>query len=258
MPCRRHSLSQLTCKNASMDGMTLAAAAGIALAAYFVRGIAGFGSALIASPLLALMLPLSVVVPLVVILDNSGSILQAWRHRHLIVWRDLLPLLPFSLLGIVMALSLHATVRADSLKTLLGVFVVLFGIYQLLPQPNPYLSRIWAVPAGLLGGFVGGLFGTGGPFYVIYLRLRQLEKTVFLATIAMLWVIDGGLRIAGFALGGYYDVRHLALLAAMAPTAWLGLRWGQRLHVSISPSAFARIIGMLLIASGFFLIGRQR
>ncbi len=79
----------------------------IALTAYFVRGIAGFGSALVASPLLAQFYPLTLVVPLVVVLDNSGSILQAWRHRAHIAWRDLWPLLPFSLVGIAVAMQLH-------------------------------------------------------------------------------------------------------------------------------------------------------
>lgn len=229
----------------------------IALLAYFVRGIAGFGSALVASPWLAQMLPLSVVVPLVVILDNSGSILQAWRHRRLIVWADLLPLLPFSFLGVALAMVIHSWIDGRLLKVLLGLFVVLFGVYQFMPQPKTHLSRRWAAPAGLLGGLVGGLFGTGGPFYVMYFRLRRLEKTVFLATIAMLWVFDGGLRIAGFALGGHYREQHLWLLLAMAPAAWLGLHWGHRVHFGLSAKAFRHIIGGLLLASGSSLLWRQ-
>jgi uncharacterized membrane protein YfcA len=43
------------------------------LAAYLVRGIAGFGSGLIAIPLLALFLPLTLAVPLVVFLDYVAS-----------------------------------------------------------------------------------------------------------------------------------------------------------------------------------------
>ncbi len=229
----------------------------IALVAYFVRGVAGFGSALVASPLLAQLLPLSFVVPMVVILDNSGSIIQAWRHRRLIVWQDLRPLLPFSFIGIALAMFLHALIDGQLLKRLLGGFVFLFGVYQFLPQPSTHLSRRWAAPAGLLGGLVGGLFGTGGPFYVMYFRLRQLEKTVFLATIAMLWVVDGGLRILGFALGGHYQARHFWLLVAMAPAAWLGLHWGQKVHFDVTPRAFRHIIGMLLLGSGGALLWRQ-
>lgn len=229
----------------------------IALAAYFVRGVAGFGSALVASPLLAQFFPLTLVVPLVVILDNGGSILQAWQHRASIAWRDLSPLLPFSLIGIALALQLHAWLQSEALKLALGLFVMAFALYQLLPLPQAHISRRWAAPAGFLGGLVGGLFGTGGPFYVMYYRLRGLSKTVFLASLAMLFVIDGGLRILGFAWGGHYTEQHAWMLASMAPAAWLGLRLGHRLHLGLTQTQFTRILNALLLISGSLLVWRS-
>lgn len=229
----------------------------IALAAYFVRGVAGFGSALVASPLLALFFPLTLIVPLVVVLDNSGSILQAWHHRRAIAWADLWPLLPFSFTGVAAAMLLHDHANQNALKLGLGLFVIAFALYQLLPTPKVRASRRWAAPAGLLGGFVGGLFGTGGPFYVMYYRLRQLDKTTFLASLAMLFVIDGGLRIVGFAVGGHFTTQHLVLLALMAPVAWLGLMLGHRLHGRLSHAAFVRLLSLLLLASGSALVWRS-
>ncbi len=41
--------------------------------AYFVRGVTGFGSGLIAVPMLSVVLPVHIVIPLVVILDYMGS-----------------------------------------------------------------------------------------------------------------------------------------------------------------------------------------
>ena len=48
-------------------------AAPVILVAYLVRGICGFGSGLIAIPVLSLMFPLKVAVPLVVMLDYLAS-----------------------------------------------------------------------------------------------------------------------------------------------------------------------------------------
>jgi uncharacterized membrane protein YfcA len=44
-------------------------AALIVVTAYTFRGVAGFGSGLIAIPLLVLILPISMVVPMMVLLD---------------------------------------------------------------------------------------------------------------------------------------------------------------------------------------------
>ena len=90
-----------------MSALELVIAIVVVFWAYIVRGIAGFGSALVAVPLLGLIAPLPVVVPVVVALDLMGSASQAVQNRSEIVWPDLYPLIPFTLIGIGGALSLY-------------------------------------------------------------------------------------------------------------------------------------------------------
>jgi len=59
-----------------MGYLELALAAPVILSAYFVRGLTGFGSALIAVPVLCLSLPIEIVVPSVIALDFLGSLAQ--------------------------------------------------------------------------------------------------------------------------------------------------------------------------------------
>lgn len=58
---------------------------------YFVRGITGFGSALVAVPLLSLMFPITAVVPIVILLDYIGSLSHGVHHRKEIQWREIIP-----------------------------------------------------------------------------------------------------------------------------------------------------------------------
>ena len=83
--------------------------------AYLVRGIAGFGSALIAVPLLALTMPITIVVPLVVFLDYLGSASQGINNRESIRWSEILPLLPFTVIGVAMSLYVMDSVRPEML-----------------------------------------------------------------------------------------------------------------------------------------------
>ena len=55
-------------------------AAAVLLVAYFVRGISGFGSGLIAVPLLALRFPLPQVVPFMLVADFAASALVGGLH----------------------------------------------------------------------------------------------------------------------------------------------------------------------------------
>jgi hypothetical protein len=63
---------------------------------------------------------------------------------------------------------------------------------------------LWTGPAGFFGAMIGVIFGTGGPFYVIYFSLRQLDKSELRATVATGFMIDGGLRLISFLAGNEY------------------------------------------------------
>lgn len=229
-------------------------AAGVLFFAYFIRGIAGFGSAVISVPLLALFFPVSQVVPLVGLLDWLASVSQGLPNRRLIRWPDLLPLLPFTVLGVATGLYLHTVLAPASLLLALSIFILLYAAYALLPFPPLHGGRWLAGPAGLLGGTVGALFGTGGPFYVIYLTLRQPDKTEFRTTIATIFVIDGLCRIVGFSLSGFYTLRILTIFAGVAPIGAMALWLGGRMHPRISHAAFVRLVSMILLGSGIALL----
>jgi len=230
-------------------------AALIIVVAYFVRGIAGFGSGLIAIPLLAFMLPLSVAVPMIVLLDYLASASHGAKHREHIQWRDLLPLLPFSLTGVVLALYIFKSIDAALLRKSMGLFIILYAVYTLANiAPRNIGSRLWAIPAGSLGGLIGTLFGTGGPFYAIYLKLRGLEKSEFRATFAMIFLMDGAGRLSGYLLSGFFHWGTLLLVAASLPVMIIGMYLGGHVHGNISQRTFQRGISLLLIGSGTALL----
>jgi uncharacterized membrane protein YfcA len=222
--------------------------------AYFVRGVAGFGSGLIAIPLLSLVWPVSMVVPLVVALDYVGSASQGVSNVRRIAWRDQLALVPFMIAGVALGLYVLRSVPTATLGRALGAFVIAYAVYQVLPLPPLRASRLAAVPSGLFGGLVGTVFGTGGPFYVVYLNLRGLDKVVFRATFAINFLIDGGVRLLAFlAMGLFGRSTLLAALGAM-PIVVAGLYLGGRVHTGLSQRAFAALISALLVGTGVALL----
>ena len=226
----------------------------VIFAAYTVKGLSGFGSGLIAIPLLAFLFPLTFIVPVLGLLSYGGTLTQSFQLRKQVVWRDMLPLIPFSLLGIAIAVWLLVNVDANSLVRALGVFVLLYSIYSLLPLSVHRGSRRWAIMAGLGGGMVGALFGTGGPFYVVYLKMRQLPKNQFRATIAMIFLVDGGTRMTAYALNGLFTEQVLWLVLLLLPVLFAGMYVGHHLHIRIEQKRFNQVISVLLLVSGTMLI----
>lgn len=236
----------------------LAWAVGVLLAAYLVRGITGFGSGLIGIPLLALILPVSVVVPMIGLLDLLASFGHGLHHRRAIAWHELLPLLPFTVAGMALALYLFKTADSELLRRLLGGFVLLYALHALIGRvPGGRVSRRWAVPAGGLGGLVNTLFGTGGPFFVIYLQARGLDRLAFRATVAALFLIDGSVRVSGYAVSGFYPADVLILATAALPLMIAAMYAGGHIHTNLSHEHFRQAIGMVLIGSGLALLLRH-
>jgi uncharacterized membrane protein YfcA len=226
----------------------------VVLLAYWVRGMAGFGSGLIAVPLLTLMWPVTLVVPIVVALDYLGSALQGIGNADRVAWREQAVLIPLMIVGVAGGVWVLSTVPTTVLARVLGGFVIAYAIYQMLPLPELRASRAAATYCGFLGGLVGTLFGTGGPFYVIYLNLRGLDRTVFRATFAMNFLIDGGVRLAAFVGAGLYSRQTLGYLLAAVPVAGAGLFVGGRIQTGFSPRAFQIVIRLLLLTSGVALL----
>jgi len=227
----------------------------ILITAYTFRGVTGFGSGLIAIPLLVLILPLSIVIPTMVLLDFIASVSHSIKHREVAQWKAIYPLLPFTVIGVLIALFIFKTVDTNLLVKSLGIFILLFALYSLFsPTPHRQGGTLWAIPAGVLGGLVGTLFGTGGPFYVIYLQLRHLDKAAFRATIATIFMIDGGIRVGGFAFSGFFIHETLLLAALGLPIMGLAMYVGGHVHTSISQTTFHHAIGVLLLVSGAALL----
>lgn len=227
----------------------------ILIVAYTFRGVTGFGSGLISIPLLALFLPLTFVVPFISILDISASIIHVIHTRQHVSWKVIFRALPFAVIGVTFGLFIIKSINTLILVKALGAFIILFAIYSLIsPTLKKNDSRVWPVFAGFFGSLIGTLFGTGGPFYVFYFQLQHLDKTVFRATCAAVFLLDGLIRATGFTLSGFYTASVLLNILYALPIMFFAMYIGEHLHTNISQRAFQRAIGIFLILSGLALL----
>jgi uncharacterized membrane protein YfcA len=243
-----------------METIDFFLAAAVILLAYLVRGISGFGSALVAVPLLAHFMPLTFVVPWVVVTDTLAALLLAHsgqRGGH-VRWDEIGWLLPAALLGIVAGILLLVNLDPEPLLVALGLFVAGFGLRNLLGLHGERpVSRWWALPAGILGGSIGALFATGGPPMVIYLNHRLRDKAGLRATLSGLFLIEGSLRVVGLGMAGLLFQPQLGwYLLAGVPLMLAGLAIGNHIHLNLGQRQMAIAIALLLIGSGLSLVWR--
>ncbi|SDI92442.1 hypothetical protein SAMN05216588_12920 [Pseudomonas flavescens] len=226
--------------------------------AYVVFGIAGFGTALVAAPLLLHVMPLAKIIPLLVLLDFVAALGNLLPSRQDVARRELLRLLPCMALGCTLGVVFLLSLKSDLLLLAMGVFVTAYALYSLASTVRPAtLSPRWAVPAGVVGGLFGALFGSGGFLYAIYLNARLPDKDQARATQSALISCSTLIRLALLLIAGVYaDAALLLLAACLLPAMALGLWVGRRLTLNMSRERFVRLVTWLVLASGIVLVGR--
>jgi len=241
-----------------MDATTLGVLL-VVFAATLIRSAFGFGEALIAVPLLALFLPVTVAAPVAVLLSITIAtvvVVQDWEKIHL---RSTGWLVGFTLLGIPLGLLLLTRVHQDAVKTVLGVLLLAFSGYALFGGAPPKLhrdSRRWLAGCGFCAGVLGGAYGLNGPPLVIYGTMRRWTPQYFRATLQAYFLPASILGMTGYYFAGLWVpvVTHYYLIAlpVVLPTIFLG-RW---LNHRMRGDTFLHYIHVRLICIGLTLLAQ--
>src|SRR5262249_45542153 len=134
-----------------------------------IRSAFGFGEALIAVPLLALVIPVEVAAPLAVLVSITVAIvivLQDWQKVHL---RTTGWLVLSTLFGIPVGVLLLLIAPEAVVKVILAVVIIMFSSYCLASRaPFELKDDKFAWLFGFLAGILGGAYGMNGPPLVVY------------------------------------------------------------------------------------------
>lgn len=236
-----------------------AALAGALLAvavAYAVFTLVGFGSALMASGPLAMLMPVGKVIPLLAMLDFAGSSLRGWRARKEVAWGAFMRLFPGMLAGQLVGVMVLAKLPPALMTMALGAFVAVQGIKGLLRRRAGSQGPRFAFGHGLFGGVLGGLFGSGGFIYAAYLERTLDSRAAFRATQAVLIALSTAWRIVLCLSLGLLDLKLVATALAFVPAMALGVFAGHHIDLRISREQLFMLLNGLLVVSGASLVLR--
>jgi uncharacterized protein len=243
---------------AALSPWLLLAAPLAVVAAYVVLGLSGFGSTMVSVPILAHFLPISFLVPLMGLLDLASTLLIGRQGRAHVAMAELKVMVPFMFVGFLAGVTLLVGVPDRYLRAALGVFAVAVGLHGIFnPVLKKAISRLWSVPAGIVGGAVATVFGAGGPIYATYLSGRLGDKSEIRATMSTLISISSFSRAIVYAVSGLLLTKPIFYgVVLLAPFAWIGLKIGGRIHIGLSQSQMRRAIGAILVCAGLSLLVR--
>lgn len=228
------------------------------LFAYIVFGMAGFGSALVATPVLAMYLPLNMIVPILALIDLTAAVLNLLKDGKNANYQEIKWIIPLMVVGSLIGAAILLKTRPDILVLLLGVFVIFYVLNTFLSKKkkSPF-SKVLVVPFSLVGGVFSALFGSGGFIYAMYLSSRIHDKQQFRITQMTLIGFSTLTRVIIFLIMGVYlNVDILLIALAFSPAMLVGTWLGRHITLKISRETFLKMINIVILVSGIALLYR--
>jgi uncharacterized membrane protein YfcA len=225
----------------------------------FVRSSLGFGDALVAMPLMTMLIGLKTATPtvaLIAVTIAATILIRNWRTADV---RAALGLVIASTMGIPIGLVLLKGINEDFMKTLLGIILIFYGVYNLVKPRLGQISDHFGLTFlfGFVAGLLGGAYNTNGPPVVIYGTLRKWPPSNFRATLQGYFLPTASFIAIGHGISGLWTSQVFTYYAAALPGVFLAIFLGGRLHTSLSHTHFDRYVHTALIAMGMMLVIRS-
>ncbi|HKP45978.1 MAG TPA: sulfite exporter TauE/SafE family protein [Pyrinomonadaceae bacterium] len=229
----------------------------IALLSEIVGTVAGFGSSVFFVPLASFFFDFHQVLALTSILhvfSNAAKLVLFGKHVRL---RLLLLLGIPSVAAVILGAYLSTKLELKFDQLILGLFLITFSMFFLWnPTAKVSATKLTAISAGGVAGFMAGLIGTGGALRGLALAAFDLEKGVFVATSAG---IDSGVdfsRMIIYLRSGYLAPNSLVYIIGLLIIAFVGSYLGKLTLGRIDQKYFRKIVLGFVLLIGLITLGR--
>jgi len=222
----------------------------------FIRSTFGFGDALVAMPLLVLLVGLKTATPLVALVASTiglSILISNWRKVRIhSAWR----LTVSAAMGIPLGLLLLKGAYEDVLKVILAAVLIGFGLYSLArPRLLTIRGEKPAFAFGFIAGVLGGAYNSNGPPVVIYGALKRWDPETFRATLQGFLFPTSLFILAGHGLAGLWTAPVIRAYLYALPLVFASVYLGGRINRIFATERFTRWVYVLLIALGLLLLG---
>jgi uncharacterized membrane protein YfcA len=238
-----------------------------------VQTVAGFGSALVAMPILTMVISVRTAAPVQALLGFAVTATVLYVNRHGLRWREALRLVSGSVIGIPLGAWALKSLPAAPVTACLGVLLLGYGVFQAWVAPRVSRERApadenpretsgigarvvtWCV--GFSSGILGGAYATDGPPLIVYGSVKGWPKATFKSILQLCFLINGAVVVSCHAMNGLItmEVARYCLYGAsgMLGGMFLGLWIDKR----IDHDRFRTLLLWLVQILGLVLIARS-
>jgi uncharacterized membrane protein YfcA len=220
----------------------------VACIAGMVRGFAGFGAAMIMTPVFSALYGPAAGVALCLLLEIAVALPVVPGVVRLVDWRRIGLLLIAAAVGVPLGNLVLTRTEPEPMRW--AISAIILGAVALLASGWRFAGRprtTTTLTAGVSSGFLNGLAGMAGPPIAFYYLAGDETVTRVRANLTTYFVFVDLVAIATFTSRGLIDWSTIVLGLFLAPAVMLGGVLGTRVFPLASERFYRRLALVLLV-----------
>lgn len=231
----------------------------VVLMAAFLKGMTGFGFALLAVPLLSLLFPIQSLIPAMTLFNLITSVYILASIRLKLKAKYFLPMLLASFVGIPIGVYVLTYFPEQMLELAAGIsifsisIVFLLGSNQAIPEKRRKKPIVFA---GFLSGLLTSSMSIGGPPIALAMNRKGYSKESFRKIFALISVINAAISSVLYVVHGIFVAFSLKFALFLFPVILIGTKLGDNFSQKVNQLFFKKIILYVNLLLGLFIIVR--
>lgn len=228
--------------------------------ASLVKGVTGFGFALVSLPFLMFWYSPKEIIPililcnlftsLIIILQKKDRKLVDDKYKVMIYYASF-----FTIIGVLILKYLPE----DDLIVFMSVFFIFMSLLSIVglkifKKAKKIMSKRSCKYMGAFLGFITGSISISGPPMVLFLQRAEVDKQEFREIFAWFSVSTAFIASVVYVFLGFFNTENIKLILMFLPLLYIGTFVGKRLNAYISAQMFKSFSILLVIVSSIILL----
>lgn len=228
----------------------------IVLMASLVKGISGFGFALVSLPPLMIWYTPKEIIPVLLLCNLISSILIVLQKKErklinkhfeiLIIYGAI-----FTIFGVIGLKYLPENLMV----LILSVFLILLSLLSMVGVHYPIKTTNRSSKiAGAFLGLLTGSISISGPPMALFLHAANVDNQEFREIFSWFSIVTSMVALAGYFILGILTIQFFEMTIMFLPILFIGSFVGKRINHLVSPVAFKKGILIITLFSSIFIL----
>lgn len=228
----------------------------VVLLAAFVKGVTGFGFALVSLPLLMFWFPAKELIPVLMFCNLFASILIVLQKKeYKLIDKKARSLIIYGAVFTIFGVLVLNYIPNKVLVTILAIFFIIMSIFSILKNKRIHFYNIGIYRlAGAVCGFLTGCISVSGPPLALFLHQINVTNKQFREIFAWFSITTATVALSGYYFADLLTWKTLELSAISIPLLFAGSYTGKRLNNKIPKPFFEKLILAICIFSSIALL----